>query len=160
MTGAPFTIDRITDLDAAWPDLVALFEGQTAHHGALMEPVMPDWQERLRARMTMDDDELLLIARQDVAPVGFVIARVRRNPSLWQETFVYLENIYVQETTRGSGVGRALVEAVERWTVERGVGEIRLGVMNGNEIAERFWEAGHYRDYIRTLRKLMPEAQS
>ena len=63
-------------------------------------------------------------------------------------------------TGAGSGVGRALVEAVERWTVERGVGEIRLGVLNGNEVAERFWEAGHYTDYIRTLRKLVPEARS
>lgn len=155
-----FAIDRVSDLDAVWHDLVRLFEGQNAHHEGLMEPSLPDWQDRLRARMSLDEDELLLMARQDGIAVGFVIARVRRDPSLWRESFVYLENIFVQETTRGTGIGRALVEAVERWTVERGVGEVRLGVMAGNDVAERFWAAGHYNDYIRTVRKLVSEARS
>lgn len=52
----------------------------------------------------------------------------------------------VATALHGSGVAGALYRMLETWVVEQGAHWIRLGVVRGNERAERFWEHRGYVD--------------
>ncbi len=49
----------------------------------------------------------------------------------------------------GRGVGRAVYEALEGWMRARGAQWLRLGVVEGNVRAERFWRAQGYTEVRR-----------
>lgn len=50
---------------------------------------------------------------------------------------------------QGRGVGRAVYEALEAWMRGRGARWLRLGVVEGNVRAERFWRARGYTEVRR-----------
>ena len=53
---------------------------------------------------------------------------------------LYLEDLYVQPTLRGSGIGKALLERLGAIAVERGCGRFEWSVLDWNENAIRFYE--------------------
>jgi GNAT superfamily N-acetyltransferase len=53
---------------------------------------------------------------------------------------LYLEDLYVQPTHRGTGLGKALLEHLGRLAVERGCGRFEWSVLDWNEDAIRFYE--------------------
>jgi GNAT superfamily N-acetyltransferase len=60
-------------------------------------------------------------------------------PHVWHVgLFIVTGNVH------GRGVGRAVYEALERWMRGRGAQWLRLGVVDGNARAERFWRAQGY----------------
>ena len=50
----------------------------------------------------------------------------------------------VASALHGSGVAHALYRKLEQWMFERGARWVRLGVVQGNEKAERFWLRSGY----------------
>ena len=69
---------------------------------------------------------------------------VSRNPSMFAETYARLDNIFVVDTHRGGGVGMQLVAAFEQRCAAIGIDEVRLGVVSGNALGERFWDAAGF----------------
>jgi GNAT superfamily N-acetyltransferase len=53
---------------------------------------------------------------------------------------LYLEDLYVQPTHRGTGLGKALLEHLGRLAAERGCGRFEWSVLDWNERAIRFYE--------------------
>jgi GNAT superfamily N-acetyltransferase len=79
-----------------------------------------------------------LIAELDGAPVGFAL--FFPNYSTWEgRPGIYVEDIYVREEQRGSGVGEAIVRAIARLALERGAARIDLAVLDWNP-ARGFYE--------------------
>jgi GNAT superfamily N-acetyltransferase len=75
----------------------------------------------------------------DSGPVG--ICQVRYRPSIWTGSDdAWLEDIYVDEAARGTGIGRALIEAAFDRARERGCGRIELDVFERNP-ARRLYDA-------------------
>ncbi|MFN8587150.1 MAG: GNAT family N-acetyltransferase [Candidatus Eisenbacteria bacterium] len=57
--------------------------------------------------------------------------------------------LFVLATSRhGSGEARAMYDAVENWCVRHGARWLRLGVVKGNDHAERFWRGRGF-EYLR-----------
>lgn len=56
------------------------------------------------------------------------------------------EQVYVDRTTRGSGIAGLLLAEVERQIAERGHGRAWLAVAAGNARARRFYERSGWRD--------------
>ena len=54
---------------------------------------------------------------------------------------LYLEDLYVQPTHRGKGLGKALITAVARIAVERGCGRYEWTVLDWNTPAIEFYES-------------------
>jgi GNAT superfamily N-acetyltransferase len=54
---------------------------------------------------------------------------------------------------RGRGIGRALIEHIERWAADRGIERMILNVSEANEGAIRLYHDLGYRDYDRAMLK-------
>lgn len=67
----------------------------------------------------------VLVAERDGRPVGFVELSIRGYAEGCRtEQVGYVEGWYVAPDARGRGVGRALIEAGERWARSRGCSEM------------------------------------
>ena len=107
--------------------------------------------ERLESGVTASEQDLhrglfgdeaiaeAMIAWRDDEPIGFVI---------WYETFstfrgrkgIYIEDLFVTESCRGSGVGRALLQHLAQVAVEQGCFRLEWEVLHWNEPAVAFYE--------------------
>jgi len=92
-----------------------------------------DWMATARAASS-GDRRVWFIAWQDGRPVGLVQGR-RRPPS-----DCLLFSMWVAPKARGSGTGRALVQAVEDWGRGWSAERVVLWVIGGNEGAIRFYD--------------------
>jgi GNAT superfamily N-acetyltransferase len=94
--------------------------------------------ERLIGR---DDTEFLLAASvEGAAPEGVVQLRYRW--SVWTEAEdCWLEDLYVLDSARGTGMGRALVQASLDRARERGCRRVELDVNTGNPTARGLYES-------------------
>ncbi|MEA2291803.1 MAG: hypothetical protein QOF17_823 [Solirubrobacteraceae bacterium] len=89
-----------------------------------------------------DDTEFLLASSGEVggAPQGIVQLRYRW--SVWTEAEdCWLEDLYVLDSARGTGMGRALVEASLARARERGCRRVELDVNTHNEAARGLYES-------------------
>ena len=108
--------------------------------------------ERLADEVHLDRDVLdahlfgakpmaeVLIAELDGAAVGFAL--FFHNFSTFEgRPGIYLEDLFVDPSARGSGAGRALLQALARLAVERGCARLEWSVLDWNEPAIRFYES-------------------
>ena len=64
------------------------------------------------------------------------------NYSTWRaRPGIYLEDLYVRQTTRGKGYGKALLVALAREVVAMGGGRLEWSVLKWNEPSIKFYEA-------------------
>lgn len=80
-----------------------------------------------------------LVAEVDGAVVGFALYFTNFSTFLGQPG-LYLEDLYVQPSQRGRGVGRALLRRLGAIAVARGCGRFEWSVLDWNENAIRFYE--------------------
>lgn len=59
-----------------------------------------------------------------------------------RDTFIY--DIEINESHRGKGLGRALLEAAESWCAEHGSKSVRLNVFGPNTTARALYESAGY----------------
>lgn len=92
---------------AAWG---ALWQGYLAYYETELPPEM--YEIAFNRMLANDENEFHgLLALKDGAPVGLVHYLFHRHG--WKvEPVVYLQDLYVSDTARGTGAGRALIEAV------------------------------------------------
>jgi GNAT superfamily N-acetyltransferase len=155
---ADVVIEEVEDLDASWDAVIDLWGGQTDYHAPLLgfQP-LPDWQTRLRERFNGGTDELVLLARVDGEAVGFLDAFIRRNPSMWEDTHCYIDNVFVREGVRGGGIGRALLKQAEAWSLSKGVVRLELVAVANNDLALAVWRQSGFSDAsIRMSKTLEP----
>lgn len=86
-----------------------------------------------------DGAEYVLAAAQEGGPAAGV-AQVRYRPSIWTGSDdCWIEDVFVEESARGTGLGRALVERVLARATERGCGRVELDVDVVNEPARALY---------------------
>jgi ribosomal protein S18 acetylase RimI-like enzyme len=84
--------------------------------------------------------EFLLACDEGGTAVG--VCQLRYRPSVWTGSDdCWLEDLFVSDSARGGGHGRALVEAAFESARERGCRRIELDVNEQNEDALRFYES-------------------
>jgi ribosomal protein S18 acetylase RimI-like enzyme len=92
-------------------------------------------------RLLTDGDTDFLLGEPDGGePAGFCQLRYRYG--LWLESEdCLLEDLFVREAARGSGLGRALVEAAIERARARGCGRVELDTNEGNTAARALYES-------------------
>lgn len=89
------------------------------------------------ARLLEAAPDPVLVAEEDGRIVGAIIGTDdgRRG---------WIFRLAVDESKRGAGIGRALVDEVERRLAARGINHVRLLVLTDNEVGLGFWAHAGY----------------
>ena len=141
----PIAIESVDDVGARWADIEPLLCGIHEYHLPLTGvPLLPDWAERQRTHLVGRVDGIFLLASDGGRPAGFVNGWVSRTPSIFDETYARLDNIFVVEAYRGTGVGAQLLAAFEARCIKVGVDEVRRGVVAVNDLGQRFWDGASF----------------
>ena len=105
----------------------------------------PEAEHRAEAMaMLANPDAVAFLARDDQAKaIGFAEATLRHDfvNGCTTSPAGFLEGIYVRESSRGRGVARALVKAVEAWTLGRGARELASDAWIDDTGSHRMHEA-------------------
>jgi GNAT superfamily N-acetyltransferase len=153
-TSKEVVIEEVKDLDAAWTKLRALFKEFEAYNQSF-EPrdLVPDWEERLKSRFRLNEDRLILVARDSDDFAGCLIAVVRRDEGLATDVFAYLSYAFIRPEYRAQGIGTHLLKQAEDWCRARGARRIELDVFIENALGMRFWSHAGFRPHSTTMRK-------
>lgn len=96
--------------------------------------------EKLRQTLFVDPPAAeVLIARIDGEAVGFALFFPSYSTFLAQRG-IYLEDLFVNPSARGNGVGFALLSSLARLARERNCGRLEWAVLEWNQLAIDFYE--------------------
>jgi ribosomal protein S18 acetylase RimI-like enzyme len=104
------------------------------------EPDDASVRRSVEAIIPLADTEYLLGAPGDGPPAGVVGLRFRH--TVWTDAEdCWIEDVFVEESARGGGLGRALVEAALARARERGCVRVDLDTQADNTRAIRLYES-------------------
>jgi len=109
------------------------------------------------------DEATLLVAESGDRLVGLAelyLDPPRESPFVVPRRTAKLQSLLVTEDLRGTGLGRALVEAGERWATARGADEITAKTWEFSEGPLVFYESLGYRTLSRELVKALPQRET
>jgi ribosomal protein S18 acetylase RimI-like enzyme len=102
-----------------------------------------------------EDGHAVFVAKLDDRVVGFVTAEQRHH---WSgDADAYVGELVTAEDVEGSGVGRALMDAAERWARQRDLAHLTLETGAGNSRARGFYRHLGYEDEDVRLTKRLAE---
>jgi len=148
--GGPHDLDRLEPL---WVSV----HHRHAESMPELAPYVDDattWAERRKvyAELLAKPDTVLLLAGPEAALVGYGLAHVMAAEETWiPDTWVTgrrigeIESLAVLPEHRGRGLGTELLDRLERELRARGVHDIVIGVLPGNDGAVRMYERRGYR---------------
>ena len=90
-----------------------------------------------------DDTRPVFVAELDGKVAGYVfciITETKNSTMLFDMKTIHLEDVCIDETCRGEGIGGALMDYVTAWAKENGCDRMDLDVWEFNEGARRFYE--------------------
>lgn len=87
----------------------------------------------------MESASVVLVAETDSRIVGWVHG-YETVLLQYPHPFVEIGGLVVDQEERSAGVGRALMEAIEKWAQARGIAEIRLRSNTARHHAHEFYE--------------------
>jgi GNAT superfamily N-acetyltransferase len=95
-------------------------------------------------------DSFVFVARRAGQPIGYALVRVDSTEPFWKDTWrvgerlAELETLAVTAKERGTGIGSALLDRVEDELDERGIDDVLIGMVAGNDDAQRLYERRGY----------------
>lgn len=96
------------------------------------------------AEMAVDQRTALFVAEEEGAVVGTALASLCMDAMFGTQPFAVVENIVVSHSCRGSGIGAALMEEVERYCLAAQCSKIMLLSSAHRHDAHRFFERKGY----------------
>ena len=124
---------------ADWPAVRAIFEAGIATGNATFETAAPDWPAWDAGHLA----EHRLVARQDGHVVGWVALAPVSDRCAYAG--VAEDSIYVASDAQGSGVGRALLDAVLASADRGGIWTVQTGIFPENQASVRLHQACGFR---------------
>lgn len=135
-------VDRLDALRALAEELMAT-QLAIAPHVPPVAYRSPDWDgyRRFAVAALARPGSLLLVAEDgDGAPLGYALV-VERAAHPGDVPAVEVDSLVVDAAARGRGIGTALLEAVDAEVARRGPRHPVIGVIVGNEGAERLYRS-------------------
>jgi len=157
---APYSVRPAAPADR--PALVRLLFELQAHERAI-EAIRTPPEEMAESHFAYLEEEMaakdgcLFALEAGGAVEGFLAGWIENEPG----TFIrpdyrragFVADLLVRPALRGTGAGRALLEAAEAHFRQAGVRDYTLFMLEANEAAGRFYEKAGFRPYERYLRK-------
>jgi ribosomal protein S18 acetylase RimI-like enzyme len=150
-----------TTIGLAGPDrldeLRELFLAMHHHHQqvATLQPLVADdeisWQRRRKRYLNWlmaDDEAFLVIAESGSTPLGYAIVHLVRGPDdTWPvaDRYADIYSLSVASDARNQGLGTRLLDYIDAELSRRGITDVLLAVMVGNDGAQRLYERRGFR---------------
>ncbi len=149
-SSSPIRAATPRDLDALVRLLGALFSLE-----ADFTPDAPRQRRGLELLLADPQRRAVLVAERGGAVVGMVTGQLLVSTAEGGPA-VLLEDLVVEEATRGQGLGRRLVDELERWARGHGASRVQLLVDEENPEALAFYrELGWRPTQLRALRRFL-----
>lgn len=116
--------------------------------------VSKEMHEKEISAMLADKNFVIFVAREtDEKLLGFIEVSIREDilKGCIRRQIGYIEGLYVDPKARGSGIGRLLVEAGERWAFEHGIKDIATDTGIDNKESQKAYIALGYREVDRLI---------
>lgn len=141
-----------------WEEVAKLFTRMYAEMDGigLMLPLAPDgtgmW---LRTAMnTAGKFGIVILALEEGRAAGFAHGMIKFLPDyLGNHAIGTITHVFVEDKSRRSGVGKALVKKLEEWFMDKKVHSVELQVIAGNRAGKEFWEEMGYNEELSQYRK-------
>lgn len=94
-------------------------------------------------KIMADDERPIFVAVIDDRVVGYIfgiITETRNSTMLFDMKTIHLDDVCIDESCRGMGIGGALMECVTEWARSIGCTRMDLDVWEFNDGARRFYE--------------------
>lgn len=102
---------------------------------------------RFLADLAASGHSFLFVALVGERVVGFVSGELREgSPTFQPKKWASVDDVFVEPEHRSSGVGKALMQAVQDWATEKGADGVSLQVAAANERGRRFYEKLGFRE--------------
>ena len=114
--------------------------------------------ERVMSEALRGTDVLCLIACETGTdrPCGFTLAAVHRDSGMWRyREWVEVEDLYVDDAWRGSGLADALLSRVCEWAESVGQSVVQLYVTASNERAINFYRREGFSQTQAIMRRVL-----
>jgi ribosomal protein S18 acetylase RimI-like enzyme len=104
-------------------------------------------------------DGTLLVAEVEQRVVGFVCVWARVKPDEVEALLnapaesAVISDLVVLSAYRAKGLGRALMDAAEKFAIEKGASTLRISALAGNEAARRLYRSAGFDDHWVMLAK-------
>jgi ribosomal protein S18 acetylase RimI-like enzyme len=140
---SPIPLDQVDRLRGLWLEL------HHRHRAVSPVPLVEDdersWQARraVYRRWLGAGTAFGLLAEREGVPVGYAMCRLEAGPDDTfpvGDTYADLYSLAVSEALRGRGIGTRLLDEVDRELAQRGIHDLRISVIAGNERAQRLYE--------------------
>jgi diamine N-acetyltransferase len=122
------------------------------------QPDVPGRSREYIAELIDSPDSALIVADCESRIVGAAVAKVIEAPALpvmVPRRLVVVSDVVVLKDYRRCGIGRALMERIERWAGEQGASHVELSVYEFNKPAISFYRKLGFRTASRRLRKTL-----
>ncbi|MCM1991888.1 GNAT family N-acetyltransferase [Oceanirhabdus seepicola] len=135
-----------------------MYEGDEHHRVNLPHKFRKSHESREEfINSKLDDEESnIFVCEYKGNIVGLIIARVMKTPDISifkPRQFGWIENLIVQDSSRGLGIGKKLMDEAENWLKSRGIEEIELNVYDFNKAAIALYEKLGYIDLSKKMIK-------
>jgi GNAT superfamily N-acetyltransferase len=133
--------ERVDELRPLWLQL--------HHHHASVSPVQPfvddetSWAMRRSGYVEILGNGGFVLIAEDDGLAGYALVKIHEGgddswalADRWGEVWT----LVVDEPRRGQGIGSALLDAVDAELAGRGVHDLMIGVMEGNDAARQLYE--------------------
>ena len=90
--------------------------------------------------MVENEDMISVVAEEEHTVVGICFVSMRAKTCMVKRRTAYMEDLCVDESCRGKGIGRFLFEYAKKRAKEMGAERLDLMVWNFNESALKFYE--------------------
>jgi GNAT superfamily N-acetyltransferase len=104
---------------------------------------------------------LILVAEAAGRVVGHLVLTIGTAPPYVAPEYrheAWVADAFVQEAWRGQGVFRAMLALAEAHATKAGCRRLRIGVLAGNERAERIYRRAGFRDYAMEFVRDLPSS--
>lgn len=145
-----FNIREATEQD--YEELSKIFAEVDSLHAEGLPHVFVQPEEIPRDRefvsgIIADENAALFVAEHNSQVIGLIHVAIRESPVIpitVQRRYAYVEAVAVTQQLRGRGVGRALMEEAQLWSIQKKVSQVELNVWDFNERAITFFRRFGY----------------
>ena len=104
-------------------------------------------------QMIISDEIELLVAEYNGELVGSGYARIELpKPYLKHKLYSYLGFMYVKPNFRGNGIIGLIIDELKKWSISKGISEIRLDVYANNIAAIKAYEKSGFDAHLLNMR--------